>query len=113
MDHAKYLANKGTLLLVLVSSEGHIVPLIDSTSSSSRKASLVEILDLNSTLSEHYLTQRGVSDSLAKRVFNLTGGQFMYLIKAVELSKKHCASGLSEEDVLEQIKRSLLIPLFL
>lgn len=103
--HAKYFANKGTLLLVLVSSEGHIVPLMDTTSSITRKAPVVEILDMDYNSSKDYLIQRDIPDSLAKRIFNLTGGRFVYLIKAIEEYKRG-------KDVFHLIEKSLLTPFF-
>ena len=112
VDRAKYYASKGSLLIVFVSSEGHIVPLMSTTSSTTRKADVVEILDINETLSGEYLTRSGIPDSLVGSIFNLTGGRFVYLDKAIELYHLGVSSGLSEDGVLKRIERALVRPFF-
>ena len=112
VDRAKYYASKGSLLIVFVSSEGHIVPLMSTTSSTTRKADVVEILDINETLSGEYLTRRGIPDSLVGSIFDLTGGRFVYLDKAIEQYHLGVSSGLSEDGVLKRIERALVRPFF-
>ncbi len=46
INHAKYLANLKILRIVLVGSEGNVMPLIDTTSSKTRITSIHEILDI-------------------------------------------------------------------
>lgn len=47
VDRAKHIGNKGAMKIVLVSSEGHVMPLINETSSKTRcVAKVFEILDM-------------------------------------------------------------------
>ena len=46
VDRAKFFANSGIIKLVFVSSEGSVVPLLGKTSSTSRLAHVLEILDI-------------------------------------------------------------------
>ncbi len=57
------------------------MPLISSTSSISRMAEVIEILDISNNDALTYLTAMGVSKTLAQRSINLTGGRFIHLIK--------------------------------
>jgi hypothetical protein len=112
VDLAKYYASRGSLLLVFVSSEGHIVPLMDTISSSTRKGKVIEILDMNETVSGLYLTRRGIPDGLVNRIISLTGGRFMYLNGAIQEYNIGVATGLSEDDVFKHIEESLMRPFF-
>ena len=93
IDRAKYLANSGMLRIVFVSSEGSVLPLVNTTSSSSRTAPVLEFVDISDEQAEKYLGFSLPKD-LAKSVVALTGGRFIHLISAIEvfrrLEKEEC-----------------------
>lgn len=107
VDRAKYHGNKGDLRIVFVSSEGHVIPLMKSTSSSTRSiGSVIEVLDIDDEAAVSYLVKQGMGENLSKRVVEVAGGRFVYLIAAlkVQLRKKN----ISEEDLFDSIKHQLV-----
>ena len=82
VDRAKFLANEGTLRLVLVSSEGSVMPLIGKTSSISRRAPVVEVVDIADEEAEAFLSTV-VPKDLAKGITTLVGGRFVHLLQAM------------------------------
>ena len=83
VDRAKFWANKNGLRIVLVSSEGHVMPLIENTSSSSRAAEVIEVLDLEEAEAVQYLYKNGIPMSLAKRFPSITGNRMVHLSAAI------------------------------
>ena len=63
---AKRLANDSVPTIVLISSEGTVVPIIQAFSGSSRSTRMFEIGDVNDDLAEEYLIKMGLPDNLAK-----------------------------------------------
>ena len=60
LDQAKVLVNEKAFTMILVSTEGDVMPLIDNTKSSSfRKARVIEIGDVSTPDAEEYLERRG------------------------------------------------------
>ena len=82
VDRAKFLANEGTLRVVLVSSEGSVMPLIAKTSSISRRAPVVEVVDIPDEEAEAFLSTV-VPKDLAKGITTLVGGRFVHLLQAM------------------------------
>ncbi len=79
VDAAKRLANSGKLRIVLVSSEGNVMPLMNKTLSINRASGqVVEVQDLDDKVAFKYLVDRGMSESLSKRVVEHIGGRFVY-----------------------------------
>ena len=72
VDRAKYLANRDTLRLILVSSEGSILPLLQQTSSTTREARVVEVADIPDEKAEKYLS-KSMPEDIAKAVVKETG----------------------------------------
>lgn len=105
VDQAKLYANAKKLYLVLVSSEGHIMPLIDKTSSRTRMAKVIQILDIDDGDAIKYLTERGVPQKASKHVVKHVGGRFVHLKKAVEMKRLHPT--LDENDLFDQITSEL------
>jgi hypothetical protein len=112
VDRAKYYANERIFRIVLVSSEGHVMSLLTNTSSVTRQAQIVEILDIDFNSSKYYLTQSNMPVSLVEPIYNLAGGRFVYLHKAIEVYTNNHRSTLSEDDVFCKIEKSLLKPYF-
>ena len=83
VDMAKFWANRRGLNIVLVSSEGHVMPLIESTSSSTRKANIIEVLDIEEEKAVKFLTECGMPMNLAKRFPSITGNRLVYLTMAI------------------------------
>ena len=104
VDLAKHYANNGMLRIVMVSRDGWIVPLLDSTPSQILGDS-VEIQDIDKEDAVHYLTQTGMSNDLSERVFNFTGGRFSLLNQAINIYGKQ--NKFSEDGVFYSINRSL------
>ena len=84
IDRAKFLANEGSLRIVLVSSEGTVMPLLAKTSSSSRKGRVIEIVDITDREAETFLSAV-VPKDIAKGITALVGGRFVHLVAAVSL----------------------------
>lgn len=109
VDLAKTFARNGYLRIVLVSSEGSVIPLLDNTTSKTRMGEVVEILDIACNDSEHYMTQQGIPVSLAKRIYNFTGGRFVHINQAIEMYRIRVELGLSEDDdIFDEISDILL-----
>ena len=87
IDRAKNLANTGVLRIIFVSSEGSVMPLVNRTSSLSRKAPIVDVVDVSDKQAKEYLEHRMPAD-LAKDVAALTGGRFVHLLESVEVYKR-------------------------
>ena len=91
--------------IVLVSSEGDVMPLIEKTSSHSRSAKVCEILDLGDSKAVGYLIKRGIPSGLAKRLKDIVGGRFIFLQFAVEKYKQQ--RDFAEDDIFEIIRVKL------
>ena len=87
VDRAKYLSNSGRLRLIFVSSEGKVMPLILSTTSHTRAAPVVEVVDISDREAEKYLA-RAIPKDLAKQVVALIGGRFVHMMSAIEIYKE-------------------------
>ena len=92
VTRAKYHANTGTIQIVFVSSEGHIMPLLQDTctSSFSRADETLEILDITHEEASKYLEENeGMPRELAERVVsNITGGRMIYLVTTASVYRK-------------------------
>lgn len=105
VDLAKLYANDRKLYLVLVSSEGNIMPLINKTSARTRMAKVVEILDIDDDDAVQYLSARGFSEDTAEKVVKHVGGRFVYLKKAAEIRRLNPT--LDGDTLLRNIKSEL------
>jgi hypothetical protein len=66
----------------------------------------MEILDIDINSSKYYLTQSNIPVSLVGRIYNLTGGRFVFLDKAIEVYTKN--SKLTDDEVFCKMEDSLL-----
>lgn len=85
VSHAKRIANDGVLCVVLVSSEGSILPLIQELSAASRCAKVFEVTDIDDERATDYLFKQGISKGISKEFIKYTGGRFVYLVKIKQL----------------------------
>ena len=115
---AKEYANEGILRIVFVSSEGHILPLLRSTSAFSRSAVIFEILDIDDEKGKEFLVKNKLPPGLAEKVVKYTGGRFIYLLDAldvyyhykVKMNMESDSITLKDEEELEQeIKHHLYV----
>ena len=79
---AKRLANDSVATIVLISSEGTVVPIIQAFSGSSRSTRMFEIGDVEGDLAEEHLIKMGLPDNLAKKLVGYFGGRCIYLYNA-------------------------------
>ena len=79
---AKRLANDGIATVVLVSSEGTVVPVIQEFSGSSRSTRLFEIGDVPDDLAEEHLVKMGLPNNRAKKLVGYLGGRCVYMYNA-------------------------------
>ena len=79
VDRAKYLANSSTLKIILVSSEGSVMPLVTATSSKSRLADTVEVLDVSDEDAVKFFSNSLVPNELAQKIVSVCGGRFVHL----------------------------------
>ena len=59
LSHAKYLANQGLLKVVLISSEGSLLPIIRRFSGANRAPKIFEITDIDDSRATEYLIEKG------------------------------------------------------
>ena len=86
VNRAKYLANMDILRLVFVSSEGNVIPLIESTSANTRGAPVIEVVDISDEEGERMLSVK--MKELAKEVVALTGGRIIQVLAAYSMYDK-------------------------
>ena len=85
---------------MFVSSEGHAMPLVRSTSSSTRAYAIKEILDVSDAQAQEYLIKLEMPESLAKQVVRMTGGRMILLRQARETFREN--KGLSEKEQFDK-----------
>ena len=78
VDRAKFLSNTRTVKVILVSSEGSVMPLIQKSSSRSTMAKIVEVVDIPNKGAVHYLSST-VPKELAEEIVSACGGRFVHL----------------------------------
>lgn len=95
IDCAKYLANLKHLRIVLVSSEGNVMPLIGITSSKTRITSVCEIVDLPDKEVKEFLHVE-MDEDIVEQVLAITGGRLIYMIQALSIYEKLLVNGQIE-----------------
>ena len=108
VDRAKFLANVGILQIVFVSSEGIVIPLLLRTSSSTREAPVVEVLDISEEDAVDFLKKEMPAD-LAKFVFSVTGGRLVHMIQAFEFYQMKCRPYSLESSRTKNLIESFLV----
>ena len=98
---SKIMANNNTLKIVLVSSEGYIIPILKENSSKNR-ACLHEIDDVDEEKAVTYLMKNGISKDTAEKCFKCVGGRIIHLENYVQFMKTIALK--SGENLCEKIK---------
>ena len=101
---AKVLANKNELKIVLISSEGTVMSLLEDLSATNR-AIIYEVGDVEDEEGIKYLMKNGIDESLANKLINCIGERMVYLANSVYLAKREGRNETSDaynkiEDVL-------------
>ena len=99
---AKILANNKKLKVVLVSSEGTIMPLLEMLSAANR-ALVYEVEDIDDEKAEIYLIENGIEEDTAKKLVNLIGGRLVYLQSTIKIIQ----NTTDGKDIMESIKTKL------
>ena len=105
VNEAKCLANAGSLRIVLVSSEGTIMPLLHNNSSYSR-AKTIEILDIDKEKTVKYMVDYEMPEMLAINVFALVGGRLTMLVSCLDTFRQHRND--TEDDLYAKIEHRIL-----
>jgi archaellum biogenesis ATPase FlaH len=108
IDRAKYLANSRALRIILVSSEGSVMPLVMATSSRSRLADTVEVVDISDDEALEFLSN-SIPNKLAQRIVELCGGRFVHLLLAEARYCKLQEAGVEDISVLYNSIRDHLV----
>jgi len=87
ITHAKVLANMKKLTIVLVSSEGSIMPLVKKLSATNRSI-ICEVGDIDTDDALRFLTENGVGVTLAKKIVDYISGRLIYLESSIYLNEK-------------------------
>jgi len=95
---AKALANEGMLTIVLVSSEGSVIPIVQKLSGVSRCNKFFEITDVKDEDAVDYLIKRGFSEKLSNMFVQYTGGRCIHLVNGGILHKRYTTMNPSIED---------------
>ena len=77
LAHCKSLANKHVIGVLLVSSEGHVIPKLNQLSERSRCAPVFHVPDIINNKAEEFLRNYSYSDSLAEKIAFLCGGRWV------------------------------------
>ncbi len=81
------------------------MPLVTQTSSRTRLAHILEVLDITDEKAIRYLTSCGVPSKVANAVVDYAGGRLVFLMKAAEL--REIFKDVGEDELIAKIKREL------
>ena len=107
ISHAKILSNEKTLRIVLISSEGSVVPLLGDFSHMNRSTKVMEIGDISDEHAIKYLNKYIVSEELCAKLVAYIGGRFAYLVKCIGLYEFYAAENSDTDTMFELIKNNL------
>ena len=106
ISHAKILSNEKILRIVLISSEGSVVPLLGDSSHMNRSAKLMEVGDISDKEAMKFLNKYIESEELCAKLVAYIGGRFAYLVQCIGLYEFHRIDD-SSANVFELIKKDL------
>ena len=103
VDIAKLHANIGNLRIVFGCSEGHVMPLVRSTSCKTR-VKVMEVLDLPEDKAVGYLREKGLPKDFAYRVTKEIGCRMIFLVNVVSFYHEYKPQFSTDDDLLKEIK---------
>ena len=111
IDRAKHLSNSNTSRIVLVSSEGMVMPLFRTTSSISRATKVREVVDISDGKAVCFLLIH-MPENTANAVAEITGGRFVHMLQALDIFASENKTNLDQMGILNplttaNIKREL------
>ena len=74
------LTNSNTLLVVFVSSEGSVLPIIVKSLSGKQ---VNQTLDITDNEAVHFLSSDSLSEELSRRLVDYVGGRFIYMMNCI------------------------------
>lgn len=89
VDQAKSLSNSDLLKVIFVSSEGIVIPLLEFTSSKTRAATTVEIVDIMDK-DAVLLLSKVMPLKLAQDLMAVIGGRLCHLLLAISIYEETC-----------------------
>ncbi|KIX03468.1 uncharacterized protein Z518_07020 [Rhinocladiella mackenziei CBS 650.93] len=107
-DYAKDAADKGTAVVVFVSSEGQAPRRMAGRSSWSRRGNIIEIGDVSKEEALQYLKLRNIDGELAAQIYHLAGGRMIHLKFIVDTLEENGAFEAACQMMLNDAKRQLL-----
>lgn len=102
---SKVLANNNTVKIVLVSSEGTIMPLLEKLSATNR-AIVLEVGDLNDDQAISYLMNNQIAEDVARKLVEWIGGRIVNLQSCVWLIQRN---NWSNDELHKKIKETLFM----
>lgn len=103
VSYAKEFANNRLVHIVMVSSEGSVMPILNKTSAMNRSACLIEVNDIPYSEALMYLRNGGIPDTISTKLVQYFGGRFVYLNSCVVLYKLLTKQGMSEDMIVNEI----------
>ena len=100
----KQAVNNSSLNVVLVSSEGHVLPMLDKQSESSR-SKVFYVGDVDFIEAEALLTRCGIPNNLSSKVVSYIGGRLILLYHAQDAYKKNCYHEIDQLEELDEKKK--------
>ena len=103
------MANAGVLSVVLVSSEGSILSIVQALSGVSRCSKIFEVTDIRDETAREFLEKKGLSREMSKKFVDYTGGRFIYLVNVTTLHKmyKTVYSEIDDESLHQAVMKDL------
>lgn len=108
IQRAKDMVNSGLLHIVLVSSEGHVIPMLDKQSERTRSARVFHIPDLSQQEAKELFMKRGLTETLAKKLSVLCDGRLILIIQAHDILTSFMYEFGSEDEQYEGVKAHFL-----
>ena len=111
INRAKVLANDDIMNVVFVSSEGSILPVVQSLSAVGRCSKLFEIMDIQDDLAVNFLVGAGLPKHIGEEFVRYAGGRFLYLVKCITLYGMYSRvyPNLADNAILDKIKADLFL----
>jgi len=102
VSYAKECANNRLLRIVMISSEGSIMPILNKTSAMNRSACVVEVGEISYNQSLKHLVNGGIGEMSSTKLAQHFGGRFVYLNSCILLYQFLAGQGKSEDEIISE-----------